>query len=113
MNFLLYFLLRRLFVRMELTPDSISVSKGLIFRPSPFDFIPKLCSSGLTGPVFPKKGTASRDGTLFCYIPMVFPYRNTSFFFGSVKVCSSMATWDKNAGSSKYLACFVHFRTQA
>ena len=32
MNFLLYFLLRRLFVRMELTPDSISVSKGLIFR---------------------------------------------------------------------------------
>ena len=32
MNFLLYFLLRRLFVRMELTPDSISVSRGLIFR---------------------------------------------------------------------------------
>lgn len=32
MNFLLYFLLRRLFVRMELTPGSISVSKGLIFR---------------------------------------------------------------------------------
>ena len=44
---------------------------------------------------------------------MVFPYRNTSFFFGSVKVCSSMATWDKKAASSKYLACFVHFRTQA
>ena len=32
MNFLLYFLLRRLFVRMELTPGSISVSKGLMFR---------------------------------------------------------------------------------
>ena len=32
MNFLLYFLLRRLFVRMGLTPDSISVSRGLIFR---------------------------------------------------------------------------------
>ena len=30
-----------------------------------------------------------------------------------LKVCYSMATWDKNAGSSKYLACFVHFRTQA
>ena len=28
-------------------------------------------------------------------------------------MASSMATWDKKAGSSKYLACFVHLRTQA
>lgn len=32
MDLLLYFLLRRLFVRMEITRDRISVSKGLIFR---------------------------------------------------------------------------------
>ena len=32
MEFLLYFIMRRIFVRMELTPDRISVTKGLIFR---------------------------------------------------------------------------------
>lgn len=32
MEFILYFILRRIFVRTELTPGHISVSKGLIFR---------------------------------------------------------------------------------
>lgn len=32
MDFLLYFILRRIFLRMELTPDRITVTKGLIFR---------------------------------------------------------------------------------
>lgn len=32
MEFLLYYILRRIFVRMELTPDRIVVTKGLLFR---------------------------------------------------------------------------------